>query len=67
MMGEMIAHGTLGIFDELFLLLAIGIFIVMLIAPVALTALRKGKPENPAPVPGEPTEPAGQPDRYRLD
>ncbi|MFQ3534825.1 MAG: hypothetical protein SNJ58_03020 [Aggregatilineales bacterium] len=40
-----LAHGALGWWDEIFVALAIGIFIVMFLAPMLNTSLRRGRDE----------------------
>lgn len=63
-----LAHGALGVFDEIFLLLALAIFLIMLVVPSAVALLRKGRggtvstPDKPMPG-GETPER----DHFRLD
>ncbi|MFN7209738.1 MAG: hypothetical protein ACK4P1_05000 [Aggregatilineales bacterium] len=41
-----LAHGALGWWDEIFVALAIGIFLVMFLAPMLNTTLRRGRAES---------------------
>jgi hypothetical protein len=64
-----LAHGALGWWDEIFVALAIGIFLVMFIAPMLNTTLRRARDESAeasdsAPASG-PSERAS--DSFRLE
>jgi len=41
-----LAHGALGWWDEIFVALAIGIFLVMFLAPMLNTTLRRARDES---------------------
>lgn len=75
-----VAHGALGIFDELFGLLAVVIFIVVLTAPALSAYLRqRGQasqetqvspdrpPSSPEPAPTPEKPSSRRADHYRLD
>lgn len=64
-----LAHGALGIFDELFLLLALGLFVGMLAAPVIASLLKRGgKTANtPPPEAVDAPQRRDQDSHFRLD
>lgn len=65
-----LAHGALGWWDEIFVGLAIGIFIVMFLAPMLNTTLRRGRAESlEASESASKTEPKADqsPDSFRLE
>jgi hypothetical protein len=65
-----LAHGALGWWDEIFVALAIGIFIVMFLAPMLNMTLRRGRDESPETSESTPrqTPKADQaPDTFRLE
>jgi hypothetical protein len=64
---SVIAHGALGYFDELFVLLAVGIFAVMLVWPIANAWLRRDEEEETPTAEAESEKPANTPDHFRLD
>ncbi|GAB4548834.1 MAG: hypothetical protein OHK0023_12540 [Anaerolineae bacterium] len=57
---EVLAHGALGIWDEVFLILAIAIFVVMLVAPTLSTWVRRTFPQGAQPRQDEPPPEAGE-------
>lgn len=57
---ELLAHGALGIWDEIFLILAIAIFAVMLVAPSLGTWIRRTLPQNTQPPKDESPAEAGE-------
>lgn len=65
----LLAHGALGIFDELFLLLALGLFVVMLAAPVIASLLRRGGQtvNTPLSEPIDAPQKRDQDSHFRLD
>lgn len=64
-----LAHGALGWWDEIFIALAVGIFLVMFLAPLLNTALRRtdngAQAANTTPDAAPPTE--NTPDTFRLE
>ncbi|MBE7512140.1 MAG: hypothetical protein HS103_04915 [Anaerolineales bacterium] len=65
-----LAHGALGAFDEVFALLAAGVFILMFVAPTLNALLKGNKGEGKAKTTNDPTMTAPPNDdetTYRLD
>jgi hypothetical protein len=64
-----LAHGALGWWDEIFIALAVGIFLVMFFAPLVNTALRRTRDDSQtastSPDAAPPTE--NTPDTFRLE
>jgi hypothetical protein len=76
------AHGAFGVFDELFLIFAIAIFVILLVAPSVITTLRKRNADrtssegeathaqtttSDAANPGKSAKQSQASDRFRLD
>ncbi len=63
-----LAHGALGPLDEIFLLLAVGIFAFMLISPLVSAWLKRDSQAHAAPAPDSPPpQTPNTEDYFRLD
>lgn len=70
MLSVPLAHGALGWWDEIFVALAIGIFIVMFLAPMLNTTLRRGRADSPEAseiAPRQTSQADQKPDTFRLE